>query len=67
MTALPCPECLRELMPHELAAEREFLVCAHCRRRIYERIATDIKLVCQRCGAVTDSDYFHRIDRVNPD
>jgi ribosomal protein L37AE/L43A len=62
MPSLPCPECLRELMPQDLRAENEFLVCAHCGRKVYERVATDIKLICPKCGEVTDSDSFHRVD-----
>jgi DNA-directed RNA polymerase subunit RPC12/RpoP len=61
MPALPCPECMRELQPHDLAAEKEFLVCAHCGRKIYERISTDLKLICPKCGEATDADYFHHI------
>jgi DNA-directed RNA polymerase subunit RPC12/RpoP len=60
MAPLPCPECLRELRPEDLAAEKEFLVCPNCGRKIYERVVTDLRLICSHCGEPTDSDSFHR-------
>jgi len=58
MPSLQCPECRRELMPTELVAQEDHILCGRCGREIYEKIKPAAKLKCPKCGEVGDSKTF---------
>lgn len=58
MPSLQCPECRRELMPTELVAQEDHILCGRCGREIYEKIKPDAKLKCPKCGEVGERKTF---------
>lgn len=58
MPSLQCPECRHELMPTELVAQEDHIICGRCGREIYEKIKPAVKLKCPKCGEVGDSKTF---------
>jgi DNA-directed RNA polymerase subunit RPC12/RpoP len=58
MPSLLCPECRRELLPSDLVAQGDHIICGRCSREIYEKIKPADKLKCPKCGEIGERKTF---------
>ena len=58
MPSLQCPECRKELLPPNLNASEEHIICSRCGREIHENIKEYPKMECPKCKKVIDTKEF---------
>lgn len=58
MPSLQCPECRHELLPTDLVAQGDHIICGLCNREIYEKIKPEVKLKCPKCGEIGERKTF---------
>jgi DNA-directed RNA polymerase subunit RPC12/RpoP len=58
MPSLKCPECGHELLPNDLVAQGDHIICGRCSREIYEKINPAAKMKYPKCGEVGESKTF---------
>lgn len=58
MPSLQCPECGCELLPNDLVAQGDHIVCGRCNKELYVKITSDVKLKCPKCGEIAKSKDF---------
>ena len=58
MPSVQCPECRREILPNDLVAQEDHLICGSCGREIYEKIKPVDKLKCPKCGEIGERKTF---------
>jgi DNA-directed RNA polymerase subunit RPC12/RpoP len=58
MPSLKCPECGHELLPNDLVAQGDHIICGLCNREIYEKIKPEVKLKCPKCGEIGEGKTF---------
>lgn len=67
MPSVQCPECRMELLPHDLVAQEDHILCGKCGGEIYIKKKSLVKLKCQKCDEVANKREPKSAEACRPD